>query len=155
MEETSQKEIIVEHAKPVLRKPPDEDPDLPEPQVDASKVVIKEQKPPTPSVEVEIANFKHNSDAAEPITPKKGFVRPRSQITKCEHVDAVYYAQGLCRNCYHSKGRSKLATECEHTERKLYARGVCKACYLRMFQYRKSQSKKKATDKQKVTKNPN
>jgi len=78
MEETSQKEIIVEHAKPVLRKPPGEDPDLPEPQVDASKVVIKEQKPPTPSVEVEIANFKHNSDAAEPSAPKKGFVRPRS-----------------------------------------------------------------------------
>jgi hypothetical protein len=65
-------------------------------------------------------------------------------VTKCEHTSATYYAQGLCRNCYHSKGRNKLATECEHTDRKLYARGICKACYLRTFQYKKQAAKPKA-----------
>jgi len=31
--------------------------------------------------------------------------KPKSIITKCEHTNVAYYAQGLCRNCYHSKGR--------------------------------------------------
>ncbi len=52
-------------------------------------------------------------------------------ITKCEHVNDQYYASGMCKNCYHSRGRIKLAELCEHRDRKLYARGVCKACYLR------------------------
>lgn len=47
-----------------------------------------------------------------------------------------YYASGMCKNCYHSKGRNKMAEKCEHTDRKLYARGVCKACYLREYHNR-------------------
>ena len=42
----------------------------------------------------------------------------------------------MCKNCYHSKGRNKMATACEHTDRKLYARGTCKACYLRDYHSR-------------------
>ena len=67
------------------------------------------------------------------------------QVTNCPHTDRKYYCKGMCLNCYHSKGRVKLANACEHTDRKLYARGVCKACYLRLFQKPKavlSQSKK-------------
>ena len=57
----------------------------------------------------------------------------RNQITRCQHTSAKYYAAGMCKNCYHSKGRNRLATACEHKTRKLYARGVCKACYLREY----------------------
>lgn len=57
-------------------------------------------------------------------------------ITRCEHVNDHYYASGMCKNCYHSKGRIKKAELCEHKDRKLYARGVCKACYLRDYHNR-------------------
>ena len=63
-------------------------------------------------------------------------VKHRNEITKCPHVDGIYYASGMCKNCYHSKGRNKMATLCEHTDRKLYARGICKACYLREYHNR-------------------
>jgi hypothetical protein len=59
--------------------------------------------------------------------------KEKCKVTKCEHTDADYYALGLCRNCYHTKGRSKFATECPHLNKKLYARSVCKGCYLRIF----------------------
>ena len=42
----------------------------------------------------------------------------------------------MCKNCYHSKGRNKMASKCPHSDRKLYARGVCKACYLRDYHNR-------------------
>lgn len=58
--------------------------------------------------------------------------RIKKLATKCEHTDRVHYSKGMCRNCYHSKGRTKMADQCEHTDRKLYARGLCKACYLRL-----------------------
>lgn len=32
-------------------------------------------------------------------------VKHRKLITMCEHVDGDYYAGGMCKNCYHSKGR--------------------------------------------------
>ena len=83
--------------------------------------------------------------------PQKGKrVKHRKTITKCEHVNDQYYASGMCKNCYHSKGRMKLATKCEHTDRKLYARGVCKACYLREYHNRlRSNDDAKATSSQK------
>ena len=62
-----------------------------------------------------------------PVIPVKG----RKVINMCAHVDKQYYCKGMCKNCYHSKGREKLAFKCEHRDRKLYARGFCKACYLR------------------------
>ena len=68
-------------------------------------------------------------------------VKHRNEITKCPHLNAVYYASGMCKNCYHSKGRNKMATLCEHTDRKLYARGICKACYLREYHTRNRSAK--------------
>jgi hypothetical protein len=70
---------------------------------------------------------------------KKVVVKHRKEITKCPHKEQDYYASGMCRNCYHSKGRNKTATLCEHTDRKLYAKGVCKACYLRDYHEAKAQ----------------
>ena len=64
--------------------------------------------------------------------------KKRKQVTACPHVDAEYYAKGMCRNCYHSQGRQKQAASCPHGgERKLYAKGMCKACYLRQYNKQK------------------
>jgi hypothetical protein len=38
----------------------------------------------------------------------------RKVISKCPHMTKTYYANGMCKNCYHSKGRKKLATQCQH-----------------------------------------
>lgn len=64
----------------------------------------------------------------------------RHQITKCGHDDQPYYANGMCQNCYHAKGRTKKSSKCEHTDRPLYAKGICKNCYLSIYH------KKKRTD---------
>eukprot|EP00347_Sterkiella_histriomuscorum_P012957 403366569 len=52
---------------------------------------------------------------------------------KCEHTEEKYYANGLCRNCYHRKGRNKYATECPHSTSLLYAKGLCKNCYQNVY----------------------
>lgn len=53
---------------------------------------------------------------------KRTYRKNVSKITDCEHVDAQFYSKGLCKNCYHKRGRVKLATGCQHKARKLYAR---------------------------------
>lgn len=73
----------------------------------------------------------------------------RKKITKCEHKHLEYYAKGMCKNCYHSKGkRSKKATKCEHTDRDHYAKGLCKNCYLHFFHLKKKLRKSQAACKQ-------
>ena len=37
-------------------------------------------------------------------------VKHRKKIINCSHVTEEYYAKGMCKNCYHNKGRTKLAT---------------------------------------------
>ena len=78
---------------------------------------------------------KPRKNAAKP-NEKVRQIKHRKVITKCQHVNDHYYASGMCKNCYHSKGRNKMAEKCEHHDRKLYARGVCKACYLRDYHNR-------------------
>ncbi|CDW83071.1 UNKNOWN [Stylonychia lemnae] len=51
----------------------------------------------------------------------------------CGHSNDQYYANGMCRNCYHREGRNKRATDCPHLDRKLYAKGQCKNCYLSIY----------------------
>ena len=58
--------------------------------------------------------------------------KQKRKVTLCEHTHEEYYSKGLCKNCYHRKGRVKLASLCPHPQRKLYARGVCKGCYLKL-----------------------
>lgn len=65
----------------------------------------------------------------------------------CGHNEEPYYANDMCRNCYHRMGRKKKATDCEHTDRKLYAKGICKYCYLNKY-YKKTKGAEKAAKTQ-------
>ena len=38
----------------------------------------------------------------------------QDKLTSCGHPDNAYYANGMCKNCYHLKGRTKKATHCDH-----------------------------------------
>ena len=51
--------------------------------------------------------------------------RGQSVITRCPHKDAKHYAKGMCSNCYHSFGRTKMAHNCQHSNRNIYAKGLC------------------------------
>jgi hypothetical protein len=57
----------------------------------------------------------------------------KKAISKCPHGEKSYYANGMCKNCYHAKGRKKLASTCGHPDRILYAKGQCKNCYLSRY----------------------
>lgn len=78
--------------------------------------------------------------------------------TFCKHFDRKHYAkvkkmkilnsnefnnfnQNMCNNCYHNKGRFRMAYKCEHTDRKLYALGICATCY--HYKYSKIRVKRK------------
>lgn len=112
----------------------------PTPTLPPNKVVLLGIKPKLCNKKAEIVSKKDSTTkkvceqklTKNNKTAQKG-ARSKKEITKCAHVDGIYYASGMCKNCYHSKGRNKLATKCEHTDRKLYAHGVCKACYLRNY----------------------
>lgn len=54
-------------------------------------------------------------------------------ITHCPHTTLPFYAKGMCKNCYHHRGRAKLADKCLHTDRANYAHGVCKNCYFSAY----------------------
>ena len=51
-------------------------------------------------------------------------------ISKCTHQDQPYYAKGMCVNCYHRAGRTKMAWKCDHPHKMHYSKGLCKQCYL-------------------------
>eukprot|EP00347_Sterkiella_histriomuscorum_P019014 403343295 len=73
------------------------------------------------------------------------------KVVYCQHTEEKYYANGLCRNCYHRVGRTKRAHDCSHVERKLYAKGICKKCYQNKYhkinkEMKVHKSKKKTQD---------
>ena len=68
----------------------------------------------------------------------------RKEIKNCPHAEKTYYANGMCKNCYHAKGRKKLATTCGHGDRVLYAKGMCKNCYLSKYHKNKRIDNKNA-----------
>lgn len=71
--------------------------------------------------------------------------RHRHVISHWEHVGAPYYARGMCKKCYFSKGkRKKNAYKCAHKDRSHYATGLCKLWYLK--NYHKNHDRKKARD---------
>jgi hypothetical protein len=71
----------------------------------------------------------------------------RKKITMCPHKTQEYYAKGMCKNCYHNKGkRSKRATKCDHHDRDHYAKGLCKNCYLHFFHIKKKERQAKETN---------
>lgn len=59
--------------------------------------------------------------------------RQRMEI-HCPHKDKPHYAKGMCNNCYHSRGRSKLSWKCSHKTKAHYAKGLCQSCYQKRFQ---------------------
>lgn len=72
----------------------------------------------------------------------KLLTKHRKKITKCQHKNLEYYAKGMCKNCYHNKGkRSKKASKCDHSDRDHYAKGLCKNCYLHFFHIKKKARK--------------
>ena len=46
----------------------------------------------------------------------------------------------MCHNCYHSKGKTKLAYACEHTKRSHYSSGMCQNCYLAKYYLTRKQN---------------
>ena len=88
--------------------------------------------PPLPAFPVAPVTRSHAVKAEEPQVeeeePKKGKTN-----TACPHKDRKHYAKGMCNNCYHKKGRKKLAQNCPHKDRPLYARGKCQFCYLHQY----------------------
>jgi hypothetical protein len=52
----------------------------------------------------------------------------------------------MCKNCYHLKGRIKLADKCKHTDRANYAHGVCKNCYLSQYHRERRAAQRQVKD---------
>ena len=60
-------------------------------------------------------------------------LRKRRQINKCPHTDQKHYAKNMCHNCYHRKGKTKMAYLCEHKNKSHYSSGLCQNCYLAKY----------------------
>jgi hypothetical protein len=106
--------------------------------------MVENQLPPAVPEEEKEHSAKKVDKRKTPGSIRKKY-KPRTPkfAVNCEHKDLRSYALGLCKNCYHSRGRTKLATDCPHSDRKLYAHNVCKGCYLRLFCRKKESSLKK------------
>eukprot|EP00359_Climacostomum_virens_P007844 CAMPEP_0204910350 /NCGR_PEP_ID=MMETSP1397-20131031/8898_1 /ASSEMBLY_ACC=CAM_ASM_000891 /TAXON_ID=49980 /ORGANISM="Climacostomum Climacostomum virens, Strain Stock W-24" /LENGTH=89 /DNA_ID=CAMNT_0052080483 /DNA_START=21 /DNA_END=287 /DNA_ORIENTATION=- len=52
------------------------------------------------------------------------------KVSACPHPNRKHYAKHMCSQCYHKRGREKLAWLCEHTDRMAYCKGRCERCYL-------------------------
>ena len=75
----------------------------------------------------------------------------RKEGFKCPHVDKKHYAKKMCHNCYHRKGKTKMASKCEHTNKPHYSNGLCQNCYLAQYyiKRKKKQEEKNALEKAK------
>ena len=70
--------------------------------------------------------------------------------TRCPHTERPFYSKGMCKHCYHLKGRSKPAYTCPHPTKPNYARGLCRHCYL--TEYHKAYKKKNSNCEVRETK---
>lgn len=71
--------------------------------------------------------------------------RKRREIFKCPHTDRKHYAKNMCHNCYHRKGKTKMAYACGHTNKSHYSSGMCQNCYLAKYYIkRKNKMEEKA-----------
>jgi hypothetical protein len=43
----------------------------------------------------------------------------------CTHIDKKHYSKNMCHQCYHRKGKSRMADACEHTNKSHYSNGLC------------------------------
>ena len=76
--------------------------------------------------------------------------RKKKVVTNCEHSERDFYAKGMCKNCYHKQGRTKLASCCP--DKKLYAKKLCQNCYMKHYgkEKRKENRNAKAAARQMV-----
>lgn len=76
--------------------------------------------------------------------------RKKKVITNCEHSERNFYAKGMCKNCYHKQGRTKLASCCP--DKKLYAKKLCQNCYMKHYgkEKRKENRNAKAAARQMI-----
>ena len=65
----------------------------------------------------------------------------------CTHRDKKHYAKNMCHNCYHRKGKTKLATDCEHTDKPHYSNGKCQSCYLAEYYVKRKKQPSKVGKK--------
>lgn len=61
----------------------------------------------------------------------------------CPHTDRKHYAKNMCHNCYHRKGKSKMAYACGHPNKSHYSRGMCQNCYLAKYYIKRKQKQNK------------
>jgi hypothetical protein len=78
---------------------------------------------------------------------KEAGTRKRREIFKCPHTDRKHYAKNMCHNCYHRKGKSKMAYACGHTNKSHYSSGMCQNCYLAKYYIKR---KNKMVEKAKI-----
>lgn len=74
---------------------------------------------------------KRKNDMDEGLEGEAALARKKKEITECEHVDREFYAKGMCKNCYHKKGRMKPAECCP--DKKMYALNFCQNCYMKHY----------------------
>jgi hypothetical protein len=65
----------------------------------------------------------------------------------CTHLDKKHYAKNMCHQCYHRKGKSRMADACDHTTKSHYSNGLCQGCYLSQYYMKR---KKKLKEKELV-----
>lgn len=107
-------------------------------------LMIPEPLPPTEEVRESLSQKLPKRRRNRRDQPKqKKLTDKKKNITSCPHTSMAFYAKGMCKNCYHQRGREKLADKCPHIDRANYAHGVCKNCYLSAYhRERRMQNKK-------------
>ena len=102
-----------------------------------------------PSKTPNSSSIAHEDEEKEP--KKLRARKKRLEITKCPHLQAEYYANGMCHNCYHQVGRTQKPATC-HPDRNMYSKGLCKNCYLSGYHKVKRQTKREEKRKLKAIK---
>ena len=96
------------------------------------QMTLTNECPPTLNMDQAAANQSQGyvvKRGRKPLVIKSQF-GSRRKIVNCSHTERPYYAKGMCVNCYHRKGRTKMAWTCPHRNRTHYSKGLCKYCYL-------------------------
>ena len=86
----------------------------------------------TPSLSAARSNEMSDKDGDDKSVKVPG-QRKRREIFKCPHTDKKHYAKNMCHNCYHRKGKTKMAHACGHPHKSHYSNGMCQNCYLAKY----------------------
>ena len=67
--------------------------------------------------------------------------RARRPILNCPHTERKHYAKNMCQNCYHRRGKTKMAYACGHPNKSHYSSGMCQNCYLAKYYLKRKEKK--------------